>query len=102
VAATSPPQVADLSQSSPVAGTPFAYKLYTHCGIGFANISGTWFEADTPLSDGSGNPPKGWDNPEQRGVMRLLTASTAEFRDDNGHDVKFHVMPASQQPPACS
>jgi hypothetical protein len=39
--------------------TPVPYALYTHCGIGNAKIGGCWFEADHPLSDGSGNPPPG-------------------------------------------
>jgi hypothetical protein len=70
-----------------------AYSLYTHCGIDEANIAGRWFEADTRLSDrpGSGNPPKGWDNPFQQGTMRMLSGTAAEFRDAHGHVVRFHL-----------
>jgi len=46
------------------ANASVSYTLYTHCGIRFAKIGGRWFEADRPLSDGSGNPPPGWGNPE--------------------------------------
>lgn len=66
--------------------------LYTHCGIRFAKIGGRWFEADRPLSDGSGNPPLGWGNPSQPGSIRMLSASVAEFRDSLGHVVRFHLV----------
>jgi hypothetical protein len=32
------------------------------------------------LTDGSGNPPRGWDNPEALGTMRLVRTNLAEFR----------------------
>ena len=69
-----------------------SYTLYTHCGIRFAKIGGRWFEADRPLSDGSGNPPPGWGNPVQPGTIRMLSASVAEFRDSLGHVVRFHLV----------
>ena len=83
-------------------GGTFAYTLYTHCGIDYANINGAWFEADKPLTDGNGSPPKGWGDPTQAGRMNLLSASTAEFRDDRGHDVTFHALTATQRPRTCS
>jgi hypothetical protein len=71
--------------------TPVPYTLYTHCGIDNAKIGGRWFEADHPLSDGSGNPPPGWGNPFQPGTIRMLSATVAEFRDSLGHVVRFHL-----------
>jgi hypothetical protein len=53
------------SQTSSSTGTttraPAArpYRLYTHCGIEWAKIDGTFWHAKHPLSDGSGNPPAG-------------------------------------------
>jgi hypothetical protein len=67
------------------------YMLYTHCGIDEAKIGGRWFTADHPLSDGVGNPPPGWGNPYQPGTIRMLSATTAEFRDSLGHVVRFHL-----------
>jgi hypothetical protein len=58
----------------------------------FAKIRGRWFEADRPLSDGSGNPPPGWGNPVQPGTIRMLSASVAEFRDSLGHVVRFLLI----------
>jgi hypothetical protein len=74
------------------ANASVSYTLYTHCGIRFAKIGGRWFEADRPLSDGSGNPPPGWGNPSQPGSIRMLSASVAEFRDSLGHVVRFHLV----------
>jgi hypothetical protein len=74
------------------------YALYTHCGIDEANIGGRWFEADHPLSDGNGNPPAGWGNPDQPGTITMLSATTAEFRDSLGHVVRFHLVPGATRP----
>ena len=75
-----------------VAGNaPVPYTLYTHCGTYAATIGGRWFVADHPLSDGSGNPPPGWGNPDQPGTIRMLSATAAEFRDGLGHVVRFHL-----------
>ena len=59
------------------AGRP--YQLYTHCGIEWAKINGTFWRAKQPLSDGSGNPPDGWANPYQEGRLALIGPTTARF-----------------------
>lgn len=71
----------DLAGSTP-------YNLYTHCGIHEALVDGTYFVADRRLDDGQGNPPPGWNNPYQAGVI-TVTGSQATFRDDAGHVVTF-------------
>ncbi|SEE23281.1 hypothetical protein [Streptomyces sp. TLI_105] len=71
------------------------FDLYTHCGIDEARIDSTYFEAETPLSDGSGNPPEGWDNPTQRGTMTLTSETEAVFTDDAGHEVRFRARPGA-------
>ncbi|MEV7416052.1 hypothetical protein [Streptomyces sp. NPDC089919] len=76
-------------------GAVIPYELYTHCGIDEARIASTYFEAETPLSDGSGNPPDGWDNPSQRGRMTLNSRTEAVFTDDAGHKVKFRARPGA-------
>ncbi|HEV2258686.1 MAG TPA: hypothetical protein VGS06_36655 [Streptosporangiaceae bacterium] len=78
--------------------TPLPYTLYTHCGIDEADIGGRWFEADHPLSDGNGNPPPGWGNPDQPGTITILSATTAEFRDNLGHVVRFHLLVGATGP----
>ncbi|MEU2118106.1 hypothetical protein ABZ567_21260 [Streptomyces sp. NPDC016459] len=74
-------------------GRTVPFDLYTHCGIREARIGSTYFEAETPLSDGSGNPPAGWDNPIQHGTMSLNSETEAIFTDDAGHVVKFRARP---------
>jgi hypothetical protein len=58
----------------------YLYVLRTHCGILNAYFAGRLWRADPPLGDGSGNPPRGWDNPEALGTMRLVRTNLAEFR----------------------
>ncbi|GHG31297.1 hypothetical protein [Streptomyces zaomyceticus] len=72
------------------------FELYTHCGIDEARIGSTYFEAETPLSDGSGNPPDGWGNPTQLGTMTLKSETEAVFTDDAGHEVKFRARPGAR------
>ena len=69
------------------------FDLYTHCGIDEARIGSTYFEADPPISDDSGNPPEGWGNPIQHGTMTLRSDTEAVFTDDAGHEVKFRARP---------
>ncbi|MFF4648806.1 hypothetical protein [Streptomyces sp. NPDC001380] len=76
-------------------GGSAAFDLFTHCGIDEARIGAAWFEAEEPLSDGSGNPPAGWGNPVQHGTMTLRSAAEAVFTDDAGHRVVFRVRPGA-------
>ncbi|PSK98023.1 hypothetical protein CLV63_10671 [Murinocardiopsis flavida] len=73
------------------AGRTIPFELTTHCGIDEARIGSTYFEAETPLSDGSGNPPEGWDSPTQHGTMTLKSEAKAVFTDDAGHEVEFRA-----------
>lgn len=77
----------------------FKYNLYTHCGIRFAKFAHrTW--ATEPRSDGSGNPPMGWDNPVQAGKMYLLADDVAVFRASGLPDLRFH--PTRAEPRICA
>lgn len=86
--------------SPPPATTP--YSLYTHCGIIDARIDGKWYQAAPPLSGGSGNPPAGWGNPYQEGVIRKVSATEAIFTDTKGHNVRFVLHPERTGPQMCS
>ncbi|MFB7586457.1 hypothetical protein [Streptomyces sp. NPDC056169] len=87
---------AEVVRATP-SGRTIPFELYTHCGIDEARIDSTYFEAETPLSDGSGNPPDGWDNPTQRGTMTLKSETEAVFTDDSGHEVKFRARPGASE-----
>lgn len=82
-----------------VPGAPVPYVLYTHCGIYGADIGGVWFAAEPPLVEEYG-PPAGWGNPDQPGMVRLLSATEALFTDDLGHEVRLHAD-GSARPPLC-
>lgn len=70
--------------AEPQAKEAFDFVLMTHCGIRWASFKGKWWV--TPhLDDGNGNPPDGWDNPGQRGHVRLLSDDRAIFKSE-GHE----------------
>lgn len=77
------------------------YRLYTHCGIKWARIDGTFWLATSPLSDGNGNPPHGWGNPFQAGTLTLVSRTTAEFASAAG-SVTFKRTQRAQPPILCS
>ena len=79
-------------------GRPVPYVLYTHCGIDWESIGGRWFQAQPPLSDGNGNPPRGWGNPSQEGTLTMLSATRAEFRDAAGHRIILVLRSAAAGP----
>jgi hypothetical protein len=83
--------VTKASPETPIpAASGMPTRLYTHCGIKELRVEDTFFIAETPLDDGQGNPPPGWGNPYQDGVV-TVSGSKAVFRDDNGHIVTFLV-----------
>lgn len=81
-------------------GISYPYNVYTHCGVEYAVFDGRLWLLDPPLTDGSGNPPPGWDNPFQHGLMRLLADDLAEFRTAE-LSVRFAPAPADYERPGC-
>ena len=75
-----------------------AYRLYTHCGVLYADLNGTRYYADPPLSDGSANPPRGWGNPFDDGTLTVVDANTVDFKDPAGNHARFSTHPASGTP----
>ena len=92
------------SVDDPSVGVAYPFRLYTHCGILSARFGGRLWRAQPPLTDGSGNPPKGWDNPQQAGTMRLLSRDEAEFEAASGQRARFvPLTPGARDPAAgCS
>jgi hypothetical protein len=58
------------------------------------------YRADPFLDDGNHNPPKGWTNPYEVGVMRIEQDGTATFT--NGELVAHFVQAPDYVPPMCS
>ncbi len=95
---------AQANPSSPTAtrarlGRP--YWLYTHCGIQWAEIAGTFWRATRALSDGNGNPPAGWGNPYQQGRLVIVGQRMARFDASPGR-VTFERTSRRKPPLICS
>lgn len=72
-----------------------AFSLYTHCGIDELQVDGRFYErVGGLLDDGSGNPPRGWDNPYQAGRV-TRSGSVIIFSDDKGHRERFELRPGA-------
>ena len=80
-------------------GVPF--NLYTHCGIRWAKIRGTFWYAEHEMSDGNGNPPEGWGNPIQSGRLSFQSRRTATFTSTAGQ-VIFHRTSQTEPAFMCS
>ena len=65
-------------------GERYWHVLYTHCGISGTEFAGRDWVAEPVLEDGNGNPPVGWGNPVQPGVMALTSTDHAEFESRDG------------------
>lgn len=77
-------------------GQTIPFELYTHCGISELKAFGKYFErVGGTLSDGFGNPPKGWGNPYDSGTLSVV-GLTAIFRDNRGHEVRFKLRPGAK------
>lgn len=76
------------SANSPaaVAGVDYPISIYTHCGLDRSRIDfdGSFWDPVGETSDGQGNPPAGYDNPYDRGTIRLLPDGTSEFTSSQG------------------
>jgi hypothetical protein len=82
-------------------GVRYLYVLRTHCGILDAYFGGRLWRANPPLTDGSGNPTRGWENPESLGTMRLIRANLAEFRQGDTRVARFIPAPAHWKTVTC-
>jgi hypothetical protein len=72
------------ADESAAVGERFWHVLYTHCGILGTQFAGRDWVAEPVLADGNGNPPAGWGNPWQPGVLRLTSEDHAEFESRDG------------------
>ena len=91
-----------LSRDRAVLGVPYAFTLYTHCGVlGAGPFDGRAWVADPPLSDGSGNPPPGFTQDENvtYGSMTLVSRSVAEFKSRSQQAARFVPRPKGATDP---
>jgi hypothetical protein len=75
-----------------------SFSLYTHCGIDELQYHGKFYErVGGALDDGNGNPPPGWDNPYQPGMLSEV-GDVLVFTDSRGHREQFALRPGATQP----
>lgn len=82
-------------------GVRYLYVLRTHCGILDAYFAGRLWRATPPLNDGSGNPPRGWEDPESLGTMQLVRTNLAEFRQSEKLVARFTPAPRHWKTVTC-
>lgn len=99
------PAQADIDDEAPygpgiAVGENYEYVLYTHCGIKWARIDGAWWRT-TPLDDGNANPPPGWGNPYDAGLLRISDDTTAKYEGGPGTTVEFVRTESVEAPFTC-
>ena len=68
-------------------GVAYRFPLYTHCGLGWPpamDFDGSFWDLKGPASDVSGNPPAGYGNPYDRGMLTLISPALAQYRSSSG------------------
>jgi hypothetical protein len=89
------------------AGVPYRFRLYTHCGLDWplaVDFDGTFWDpiGPGPASDGSGNPPAGYGNPYDRGMITLVSPTLAQYRSDSGAVLQWNRHAGPQISSPCS
>lgn len=74
--------------SPPASASETPFTLHTHCGIKRALIDGELWLADPSLVENLG-PPRGWGDPWERGTLRMLSPTEAEFEGETGEIAHF-------------
>jgi hypothetical protein len=94
--------------SSPVTpGAHYRFSLYTHCGLDWpaaVDFDGSFWDPVEPaaVSGGSGNPPAGFANPIDRGIMTLTSPTRARYQSSEGIVVQFGRHPGPRVSSSCS
>ena len=71
-------------EGEPEVGVAYSVDLYTHCGLRHVDFDGAEWEISGLLSDGSGNPPEGFNNPIDHGTLTLMSEETAVYVSEFG------------------
>ena len=70
-------------------GQRYHFAVFTHCGFtaNAFDFDGTFWNVVGPGGDGNGNPPAGIGNPEDAGVIQLISMNEAIFTSASGIQV---------------
>lgn len=71
-------------------GQSYRFDLRTHCGIELASFDGrAWRLEGGPPAASKGNPPSGWDENQEPGVLTLETERSAVFDPDAHEPIRY-------------
>jgi len=88
-------------------GVPYRFALSTHCGLDFpvaVDFDQSFWDpiGAGPAAGGSGNPPPGFGNPTDHGIMTLMSPTRAQFRSSGGVVIQFNRHAGARVSSACS
>lgn len=88
-------------------GERYRFRLYTHCGLNnpvAVDFDGSFWDptGESAASGGGGNPPAGFGNPFDDGVMTLVSPVRARYLSRSGTVILFSRHPGPRVSPPCS
>lgn len=83
-------------------GTPYPYRLSTHCGLARAlvDFDGSFWAFD-PAAAGGAEPPPGFEDPIDDGQVTLLTPERASYTSSGGRVVFLARQPGTVELVPC-
>jgi hypothetical protein len=93
------PAPAPLEAGGAQLGTEYRYVLYDHCRLDTVPIEfdGSEWRIEGPT--GGANPPAGFGNPEDEGIITLDSADTGTYRSSGGVERRIiRVRPIQPKP----
>ncbi len=85
-------------------GIPYRFTMLTHCGLSWpvaVDFDGSFWQPIN-LPDDGGNPPPGFSNPTDQGIMILRPDGEAEYHSSHGRLVDFQRRAGTVTASPCS
>ncbi|MDQ6709754.1 MAG: hypothetical protein M3Z11_04270 [Candidatus Dormibacteraeota bacterium] len=85
-------------------GVHYRFPLYTHCGLDYpvaVDFDGSYWDPTGKASGGNGNPPPGYGNAIDNGIMTLISPTSARYQSQNGMVMNFTRHPGSRVSGLC-
>jgi hypothetical protein len=87
-------------------GVAYRFSIFTHCPLTPADVDfdGSFWDpaGPTPVTDGYGGGPPGFEQPSDQGVMTLVAPDRAEYRSQKGEVMRFTRHPGTIIASMCS
>lgn len=86
------------------ANTAYRLTIYTHCGLDWplaVDFDGSFWDPTGDAGQGTDNPPPGFGNPMDHGVIMLVNRDTAIYHSQYGKVVQFHRHPGLRLAEPC-